>query len=257
MSHSDETPSSIPSPEWQQQAPRLRVPHRSHRFSTLCAVVIIYLAAAYMVVPLAWKRFERRHPATMNVSRVTVTGDHHPGDPINVALIGSEQALKNAMLAAGWFVADPLGLESDLKIAADTVLDRPYKTAPVSNLFLWGHREDVAFEQPVGDSPGRRHHVRFWKSEQVDIAGRPAWVGSATYDDSVGVSHTTGQITHHIDGNVDAERDHLMETLKHAGKLNQIQAVSNFHQIREGRNGGGDLWHTDGRLLTATLSSRD
>jgi hypothetical protein len=52
MSHSDETPSRIPSPEWHQQAPRLRVAHRSHRFSTLCAVVIIYLAAAYMVVPL-------------------------------------------------------------------------------------------------------------------------------------------------------------------------------------------------------------
>jgi hypothetical protein len=39
MTHSDQTPSSIPSPEW--------------------------------------------HPATMNVSRVTVTGDQHPGDPIH------------------------------------------------------------------------------------------------------------------------------------------------------------------------------
>lgn len=257
MIHSDETSSSIPSPEWLQQTTRLRVAHRSHRFSTLCAVVIIYLAAAYMVLPLAWMRFERHHPATMNLSRVTVTSDQHPGDPINVALIGSEHALKNAMLAAGWFVADPLGLKSDLRIAADTVLDQPYHTAPVSSLFLWGRREDIAFEQPVGDSPGRRHHVRFWKSEQVDTSGRPAWVGSATYDDSVGFSHTTGQITHHIDGNVDAERDHLIETLKNAGQLTQIKAVSNFHQIREGRNGGGDLWHTDGRLLNATISSRD
>src|SRR6185369_11715834 len=102
------------------------------------------------------------------------------------------------MLAAGWHAADPLGLRSDLEIAADTVLARPYEDAPVSNLYLFGRKEDLAFEQPAGDDPRRRHHVRFWKSSKVDDQGRPAWVGSATYDQRVGLSHTTGQITHHI-----------------------------------------------------------
>ncbi len=257
MSHSGETRSEIASAQGIQQSPHSRVAHRSHRFSTRTAVLVVYLAAAYIILPFAWMHYERQHPATTKAPRVTVTGDQHPGDPVNVALIGSGQTLQNAMLAAGWFVADRLGFESDLKIAADTVLDRPYQSAPVSNLFLWGRREDLAFEQPVGSSPGRRHHVRFWRSHQMDAAGQPAWIGSATYDESVGFSHTTGQITHHIDGNVDAERDHLIESLQRVGKLKEIHAVTNFHQVREGRNGGGDLWHTDGRLLIATISSRD
>jgi len=107
--------------------------------------------AAYVVAPLVWIGYAHRHPALDKIPGITYTGDDHPGDPINVALIGSEADLKKIMLAAKWYPADPLGLRSDVKIAADTVLARPYDEAPVSSLYLWGRKQDLAFEQPVGD----------------------------------------------------------------------------------------------------------
>jgi hypothetical protein len=222
----------------------------------LGAVLLAYFIVAYLVMPAVWKRYARRHPAIDATPGITVTGDKHPGDPINVALIGSQADLQRIMLAARWFPADPLGLGSDVKIAADTVLKRPYDDAPVSNLYLWGRKEDLAFEQPVGDDPRQRHHVRFWKSIELDAQGRPAWMGSATYDQRVGLSHTTGQITHHIDGNVDAERNHLFENLQQTGELTEVNAIDDFHKVRKGTNGGGDAWHTDGKLMTGVITTK-
>lgn len=213
-----------------------------------------YFLVAYVLMPVIWKRYERRHPALDDLPGITETGDKHPGDPINVALIGSEADVKAIMKAAGWFPADPLGLRSDVKIAADTVLKRPYDEAPVSNLFLFGRKEDLAFEQPVGDDPRQRHHVRYWKAPQVDDQGRPLWAGSVTYDKRVGLSYTTGQVTHHISGDVDAERDRLFDELKKTGDLTDAQIIDDFHKVKSGKNGGGDEWHTDGRLFVGTIA---
>src|SRR5262245_4495295 len=107
------------------------------------------------------------------------------------------------MVAAKWYPADPLTLRSCLEIAEATVLRRPYDDAPVSNLYLFGRREDLAFEQPVGNDPSRRHHVRIWRSVHAHSDGRPIWFGSITYDARVGFSRTTGQITHHIGADID------------------------------------------------------
>jgi hypothetical protein len=159
------------------------------------------------------------------------------------------------MQLARWHAAAALGLESDLKIAKDTLLSRPDDDAPVSSLYLFGRREDLAFEQPVGGSPRKRHHVRFWRTERIDKDGRPIWIGSASYDERVGLSHTTGQITHHIAADVDAERDHLFDDLKATERLTDFYAVDDFHATRQGRNGGGDPWHTDGRLFVGTIRS--
>jgi hypothetical protein len=211
-------------------------------------LLAVYVIVAYVLAPVVWIRYAHRHPALKNIPGITYTGDDHPGDPINVALIGTEADLNRIMLAAKWFPADPLGLKSDVKIAADTVLARPYDAAPVSSLFLWKRKQDLAFEQPVGDDPRQRHHVRFWRAAEVDEQGRPLWAGSATYDKRVGFSHTTGEITHHIAADVDAERDHLLNSLEQTGDLAERYAIDGFHKTLEGRNGGGDPWHTDGRL---------
>ncbi len=221
-----------------------------------CSVLGIYFVVAYVILPFGWEQFEKRHPAFDGDPRITVTGDKHPGDPLNVALIGTAEELQQILAAAQWFPANPLGLKSDLKIAVDTVLERPYNEAPVSNLFLFGRKEDFAFEQPVGDNPRQRHHVRFWKSPTSDPAGRPIWLGSATYDERVGLSHTTGQITHHISGDVDAERNHLMQNLEQTKQLSETYQIPDFHPVKEGRNGGGDLWKTDGALSVGVIAPK-
>jgi LssY C-terminus len=218
------------------------------------ALLGAYLVGAYLIMPAAWKRYAKRHPSLDDVPRLTHTADGIPGDPLNVALIGTETELKRIMLAAKWYPADPLTLRSCLEIAEATVLKHPYDEAPVSNLYLFGRKEDLAFEQPVGDDPRQRHHVRFWRTPEVDFDGRPVWVGSAVYDQHVGLSRRTGQVTHVTAADVDAERDYLFQCLEQTGDLSERYVVDGFHKQLEGRNGGGDPWHTDGRLFAGVIA---
>ena len=220
----------------------------------LTTLLLAYLVVAYLVMPLVWTWYVRDHPTLDAIPHITFTADGLPGDPLNVALIGTETALKKILLAAKWDQADPLTLRSSLEIAEAAVLERPYVDAPVSTLYLWGRKEDLAFEQPVGDNPRQRHHVRFWRADQVDRDGRPVWVGAAIYDTRVGFSDTTGQITHHTAADIDAERDKLFRDLKQTGDLSEVYTIKGFHTILQGRNGGGDPWHTDGGLAVGVIT---
>jgi hypothetical protein len=221
------------------------------------AVVLLYLASAYVVVPALWVRYAHRHPSFADIPRITYTGSDHPGDPLNVALIGTETELKKIMLAARWYPADKLTLRSCLRIASASVLKRSYDDAPVSNLYLFGRKQDLAFEQPLGNNPRKRHHVRFWRTELLDPDGRPVWVGSAVFDERVGLSRTTGQITHVTAPDIDTERDYLFHDLEETRDLAEVFTVDDFHTIRAGRNGGGDPWRTDGKLYAGVIKAED
>ena len=123
------------------------------------------------------------------------------------------------MQAADWFPADPVTLRTSIAIVGSVVLDRPYHDAPVSPLYYQGKKEQFAFEKPDGRSADRRHHVRFWQVLEKGTDGRPVWLGAVTYDRGVGLSRYTGQVTHHIGPDIDAERDLLMRDLTAAGML--------------------------------------
>lgn len=222
----------------------------------ICLLLLIYGAVAYLVMPRLWKHYAHRHPSLEDIPDITYTKAGIPGDPLNVALIGTKDDVVRIMKAAKWYPADPLGLRSDLKIGVDSVLSRPDKDAPVSSLYLFGRKEDLAFEQEVGDNPRHRHHVRFWQTTQVDGGGRPIWIGSAVYDKHVGLSKTTGQITHVTAPDVDAERDYLFQCLEKTGDLAEHYAVNNFHKIKSGKNGGGDPWYTDGKLYVGVITMK-
>jgi hypothetical protein len=217
--------------------------------------VLTYLLAAYVIIPIAWKRETRHQLDLTGVTRITHTPAGIPGDPVNVALLGSEPEVIRTMTAAKWYPADPITFRSSLRIAVDTVFRRPDDDAPVSPLELFGRKQDLAFEQPVGDSPRKRHHVRYWHWDRLHD-GREVWLGAATYDERVGFSDTAGQITHHIGPDVDAERDRILSELKAAGQTLETYFIEGFHKELTGRNGGGDPWHTDGRLGVAVLAMR-
>jgi hypothetical protein len=193
-------------------------------------------------------------PLPDDLPRLTRTRTGIAGDPLNLAFVATEADLQKAMLAAGWHPADALTFRSCLKITVATLLRRPYEDAPVSSLFVWGRKQDLAFEQPVGHDPRRRHHVRLWRSGQQDSSGRPLWLGAATFDTSVGLSHTTGGITHHIAAAVDEERDKLIQDLTTARWADTVWWVSGYQPRLQGRNGGGDPYFTDGRLAVVVLA---
>jgi len=188
---------------------------RRHRrlLGLLAAVVVLYVTVAYFVLPLLWVHYEHQRGLT-GLPMVTRTGDDLPGDPLNIGLVGATEDLVHAMHAAGWHPADPVTFRTSIGIIGSVVLDRPYPDAPVSPLFLDGRREDLAFEKPDGRSADRRHHVRLWRVLENGEEGRPVWLGAATFDKGVGISRYTGQVTHHIAPDIDAERDLLTHELE-------------------------------------------
>ena len=220
------------------------------RFSLV--VVVAYTLLAYLLLPALWSHHEHQK-GLATLPMVTRTGQGIPGDPINVGLIGDNRDVLCAMQAAGWYPADPVTLRSSIEIAGSVLFDRPYRDAPVSPLFYRDRREDLAFEKPDGNSADRRHHVRFWKVLDQGEENRPVWLGDATFDRSVGVSRYTGAITHHIDADIDAERTLLATDLETARTVDAKYQVTGVGPTMAGRNGGGDLYYTDGEVWILRL----
>lgn len=98
--------------------------------------------------------------------------------------------------------------------------------------------------------------MRFWHVEKdVYLPGghNVDWVAAATYDDAVGLSLFTLQITHSIDGDVDAERDFVVKTIKKAHRARNIQKIEGFFPKYQHYNGGGDKFFTDGSMVIVDL----
>jgi hypothetical protein len=216
------------------------------------ALLVIYALIAYLALPSVWAHYEHQH-GLQGRPMVTHTAQGIPGDPLNVGLVGSKGDVLYSMHAAGWYPADPITLQSSLGIIDSVLLHRPYPHAPVSPLFYQGRREDLAYEKPVGSSADRRHHVRFWKVLDSGQEGRPVWLGSVTFDRGVGMSRYTGQVTHHIAPDIDAERDGLIDDLVRAGMVTTRYDVSGVGPTLNGRNGEGDPYYTDGEIWMAVL----
>lgn len=218
----------------------------------LACIVGLYGLLAYIVLPVAWTHYERQK-GLAGIPMVARTGSDIPGDPLNVGLVGSRQEVLCTMHAAGWYPADPITLRSSIEIIGSVLLDRSYRHAPVSNLYYQGRREDLAFEKPIGTSADRRNHVRFWEVLAKGEEGRPVWLGSATLDRGVGLSRDTGQVTHRISPNVDAERGTLMSDLKAARVVEATYEITGVGPTLNGRNGEGDRYYTDGEIEVARL----
>ncbi len=214
--------------------------------------VTVYALAAYLALPLFWTHYDHQR-GLAELPMATSTAQGIPGDPINVGLIGNQTDVLRAMLAAGWAPADPITLRSSIEIAGSVLLDRPYRNAPVSNLYYLGRREDLAFEKPDGRSADRRHHVRLWKVLDSGDEGRPVWLGDATFDRGVGLSHYTGAVTHHIDPDIDAERERFAADLEAAGMVEARYQVTGVGPTIAGRNGEGDRYYTDGEVWLLRL----
>jgi hypothetical protein len=239
-------------------APPKRARRRAYRAArpllvALTALLALYVGLAYELAPALWRHYERQ-PALAAKSMTTTTSLGLAGDALNVGLEGSRDEVLCAMRAAGWRPADPITFRSSFRIADSVLLRRAYPTAPVSDLYYDGRRQDLAFEKAAGISPKERHHVRFWLVLAKGESGEPLWLGAATFDRSVGVSRYTGQVTHHIAPDIDAERDLLSHDLAAAGMVAASYSVTGVGATVFARNGGGDPYFTDGEITVSRLA---
>jgi len=246
-------PSISPTGVGRRRAP-WRVAFRLCKRTAAFALLLLpsYALLAYVLLPAAWRRPAARLMKPPAV-KVTFTEEEIPADPLNVEVVGSRPAVVAAMRAAGWKLADPISLRSGLKDAHSVLFGRPYETAPVSTHYLYGRAQDLAFEKTVGGSPRRRHHARFWRTEPSADPSGTRWIGAATYDLSVGVSHRTGEVMHHIDPDVDAEPVRLVSDLRGAGRVEAVDRIERYRPSGSGQNSAGDTYQTDGSLLVVRV----
>jgi hypothetical protein len=216
----------------------------------------VWLILAYALLPRIHKILSSLYIPDYFIGRAR-TGDGVLGDPVNLAVVGPAEELRHAMTTAGWVEADPVTPRTAWRTLESTVLGRSYPAAPVSSLYVFGNRQDMAFQREIEGNPRKRHHVRFWKCpDGWMLPGGLAvdWVGAGTYDRSVGLSLFTFQITHKIADRTDEERDFIIETLRAANAVESVHVIRNFSSGYHHRNGGGDAIRTDGHLPIIDLN---
>ena len=165
--------------------------------------------------------------------------------PVSMVFLGTGAELLRTFQSAGWHVADRVTPRTALRAFACGVLNKPYPSAPVLPVFVEGRLHSLAFQRhDEGDSSRRRHHARWWHTDLV-CEGRPVWVATASFDAGVGVGRLFPLPIHHIDPDIDAEREYIVRSLTGTGSVEVTQRV----QITEpmtGKNAAGDRFFTDG-----------
>jgi hypothetical protein len=179
----------------------------------------------------------------------TTTKSGKPGDPINILILGSKQTINRYFKEAGWKTPDPITDKTSVKIAVASLGSLPYPTAPVSNLYLYHRKQDLAFEKPT-NSVQNRDHIRLWKTHTT-INDEEVWLGSATYDHGIELSGRSHLPTHHISPAVDEERKRVVQDLKPFMKSTLVVSFDQPNLF--GFNGGGDWYYTDGNISVLSV----
>jgi len=174
-----------------------------------------------------------------------------PLEPINVILLADDEAtLTAAMQAAGWHVAQKPTLGALTRTGWALLTNTGDDTAPVTPYFWRGRPNDIAYQKPAEDqSVKKRHHVRFWRTNFLTPDGLRLFVGAASFDDGL-----DWQLLHHIDPDIDAERDTLSADLEAADVV--VREVRfQLSGARLGQSVAGDPWFTDGKAVKVELKS--
>jgi hypothetical protein len=193
---------------------------------------------------------EAEAPAT------TRAADGAPGDPLNIVMIGTLEATRDALISAGWDATAPITAASIRRIAASFLFGGRYRYAPISDLYVFDMQQDLAFQR-ARPTIVERNHLRLWLAP-VRHQGRPVWIGQISRDDGVKFSgRVWPPTTHVIDPDVDEARFFLLQNLMHGDRLARFAYAAGAPDapIRApARNAEGDTYFSDGFRAVFFLS---
>lgn len=221
-------------------------PYAGTRLPIYVILLLFYSLFAYILIP-ALVRLFRLVIKPNHLPVYTTSRDGWSSDPINIVILCKNRShLIKAMEHAGWHKADPVTPRTTLRLGVAMALRRAYPTAPFSNLYLFGRKQDIGFQLQTGNkpSPRHRHHVRFWRLTLAPgkqpthttfwqtILGffrrkdRQIWIGAATHDIAPFAFRIQNlQLTHQIDADTNIERDFLIKSLESGKLVSRIEIV--------------------------------
>jgi hypothetical protein len=178
------------------------------------------------------------------------------GDPLNIALIGSGEDVIAALTAGGWNFTEAITVESIRRMIGAAIADEPFATAPVSALYAFGRKQDIAMQR-ARSRIAQRNHMRLWLAP-FRCEGLPVWVGQVSRDIGVKLSSKSPTLTTHvIDPNVDETREYLLHSLLHQEAVRWfgfVRGVGAATRDQPRLNLTDDPYFTDGMRMAVRVS---
>lgn len=178
------------------------------------------------------------------------------GDPINFFIVAPWGVLFPALISVGWDETEILDAATAFRTMRAFFFRGDYRHSPVSPLFVYGRRQDAAF-QKIRENINARNHLRLWLMP-LTFGGEVVWAGQISRD--IGVRFTTHALwmtTHEIDPDVDGARWSLVQDLIKAqcvAKIGFVAGGVSATPIAPRSNLTGDKYFTDGLRVVLFLS---
>jgi LssY C-terminus len=180
------------------------------------------------------------------------------GDPLNLVLVESDRDPIVPFIARGWHLAQKLDVASLIETARAFIFRDEYLTSPVSPLYVFGRREDVALQKPRS-TINERIHTRLWLTPYTFESHR-VWIGQVSRDIGVRLTDRTWNLTtHKIGPDVDFDRAYLLQDLLMSGFVDRYGFLEGVHAATASAprtNLTGDPYYTDGLRLVVFLSNQ-
>jgi hypothetical protein len=177
------------------------------------------------------------------------------GDPLNLVVIGDVDDVYKGFIRAGWDETETIYGASAWKTGVSFIFGDRYRYSPVSALYVFGRRQDIALQKARG-SIHERNHLRLWLAP-MRYENKPVWIGQISRDIGVRFSRKT-ITTHKIDPEVDESRFYLVQDLLYSQgiqKFGWVKGVGIAPIDAPRQNLTGDPYFTDGYRVVLWLSS--
>ncbi len=188
----------------------------------------------------------------------TNASETRDGDPLNLVVVESQSYQIAPFVARDWHLTRKLDLSSMIETARVFIFRDEYLTSPVSPLYTFGRREDVAL-QKARSTINERIHTRLWLTPYM-FESRRVWIGQVSRDIGVRLTDRTWNLTtHKIGPDVDFDRDYLLQDLLMSGMVERYGFVDGVRAAPVSAprtNLTGDSYYTDGLRVVVFLSGK-
>jgi hypothetical protein len=183
----------------------------------------------------------------------SVTGAGKASDVVNLAFVGTAEQVEAAFGAAGWTYGDRVSTLSVLREMRALSSQNSYSHLPISRQWLNGDAPEFRLQKSF-DSYEKREHIRIWDERAIEPG---IWVSGAIAETSARWSFRKGKFIHHVDSDLDAERERVAAELQLTGCVEHVYHVRRRESPEGLRAASGDELRTDGTIAVIQLRDCD